>query len=169
MLITINEAKTLARPINAKVSDDKILAYIRECESQYIKVALGDDLYNDLRVASPSGYDDKQLLLMNGGTYTNKCGKTRIFDGLKVALAYYVYAKNVMSGDVESTRYGMVVKEDTYSSHINNKDRATCYNEALQVADSYLADCVVYAKSVDLIECGASRTASSGSVTIRKI
>ena len=90
--------------------------------------------------------------------------------GLKVAISYFVYAQNVMTGDFESTRYGMVIKDGDYSTRISSKERSDCYNNTLEVANYYLAECVKYCKVKKLITTKTNRSVvSTGGMTIRKI
>ena len=89
--------------------------------------------------------------------------------GLRVAISYYVYAQNVMSGDFESTRYGMVLKDSDYSSRMSSKERSDCYNNALEVANTYLKDCLRFCKVKGLVENKSLSSSRTGSIVIRKI
>lgn len=158
----------------------------------YIKPVLGDELFLALLFQNYDASDTRYDILLNGGSYrgaerVDPCScntpliddegndvegeelpDTKYLTGLRVAMSYFVYAQNIMTGDFQSTRYGMVMKENEYSSHLSSKDRSDAYNNALEVANTYLRECVAYAKSVGLIK--ASRRAyGSGSVRIRKI
>lgn len=163
-LITIEELKTLGRPIG-KVADEKLNAFITEAEQLHVKPILGDELF--LELLHTTG-DQKKDILLHGGEYQTKKG-TRTFMGLKSALSYFVYAQNIMTGDIESTRYGTVIKSGDYSEHISSKERSEAYNNALDVANTYLQECVDYCREVGLIKTAGKSRASFGGITIRKI
>ena len=136
-LITTLEVADLSRSMSVHVDEDKIDTYIRESESIDIKSALGDALYLDVK-ENP----EKYKLLLDGGTYEDKCGEKKIFMGIKTALAYYTYARIVKNGDGNVTRYGFVHKEDEYSSRPDIKEKVMAYNDAFSIADRYLKECV---------------------------
>lgn len=164
-LVTAQEITKLGRPIG-KVDPDKLTAYITEAEQLYIKPILGTSLF--LKLLTEEKYDKTQKLL-DGGTYTDDNGDLQSFVGLKVTLSYYVYAQNVMSGDFQSTRFGMTIKSDDFSNHLSSKERSDCYNNSIEIANSYLRECVAYCKAVGLIARAGRPTASFGGITIRKI
>ncbi len=62
--------------------------------------------------------------------------------GIKTALAYYTYARIVKNGDLNVTRYGLMQKEDEYSSRPDIKEKVMAYNDAFSIADRYLKECV---------------------------
>ena len=190
-LITPEILRKTGRPIG-KVDSSQLEAYIEEVEQMYIKPVLGDELFLALLFQNYDASDTRYDILLNGGSYrgaerVDPCScnapliddegndvegeelpDTKYLTGLRVAMSYFVYAQNIMTGDFQSTRYGMVMKENEYSSHLSSRDRSDAYNNALEVANTYLRECVTYAKSVGLIK--ASRRAyGSGSVRIRKI
>ncbi len=165
-LATPQEIVELGRPIG-KVDPEKLTAYITEAEQLYIKPTLGTSLF--LKLLDYEGEDEKIGKLLDGGVYDDDKGEVQSLVGLKVALSYYVYAQNVMSGDFQSTRFGMTVKNDDYSSHLSSKERSDCYNNTLEIAHSYLRECVSYCKSTGLIKQSGTPSASFGGITIRKI
>ena len=83
-LITTDEVSALSRGMSVHLDPDKIETYIRESENIYIKSALGDELFLDVKT-NP----DKYALLLDGGTYETKCKEKKLFTGLRIALAYY--------------------------------------------------------------------------------
>lgn len=136
-LITKIDVSSLSRGMSVHVDEDKIDTYIRESESIDIKSALGDAFYLDVRE-----HPEKYALLLDGGTYEDKCGEKKIFMGIKTALAYYTYARIVKNGDLNVTRYGLMQKEDEYSSRPDIKEKVMAYNDAFSIADRYLKECV---------------------------
>lgn len=166
-IISPDEVVKLGRPIG-KVEESKLLAFITEAEQMNIKPALGDALF--LKILAEGESNDIYKLLLNGGTYNDCNGEMRSFMGLKVALSYYVYAQNVMTGDFQSTRFGTVLKQGDYSREISSKERSDCYNNALEVAHHYLKECVGYCKTKGLFKSNKSRrVVSTGGCIIRKI
>lgn len=168
-IITPQEARSLSRPIG-KVSDDKILSFIVEVEQTMIRKTLGDDLY--IRIIDNLDRPESEIkMLLEGGRYKDRCGRTKILTGLKSAEAYYVYAQNVRAGDYESTRYGMVIKDDSYSTGISQKERDMIANNATLIGDTYLKECIEYCKDVGLMKCharGGNAHLTTGCI-IRKI
>lgn len=166
-IIKPSEVVSLGRPIG-KVDESKLLAYITEAEQMNIKPALGDELF--LNIINEGEENDLYKLLLNGGVYKDNDQNARSFMGLKVALSYFVYAQNVMTGDFQSTRYGTVIKQGEYSQGISSKERSDCYNNAFEVAQHYLSECLAFCKVYNLIRNrNGSRTISTGGCTIRKI
>lgn len=177
-MITAAEVKTSGRPIGKMVDDDKLTSYITETEQLQIKPVLGDPLYLQIckeLEKEESERDSRITTLLNGGVYevTDCKGDEQkgehYFEGLKVAISYFVYAQNLMSGDYQSTRFGTVLKSDDYSSHISDKQRSDNYNNVMEIANAYLKDCVGYCKSVGLIKSGGRGKINFGGITIRKI
>lgn len=167
-LITIEEAKSLGRPLG-DIKGEKLTSYIKEVENTQIKPSLGDALFKDLQDPDKKEEDPLSTLL-NGGEYKDGSGVFRSFAGLKVAISYFVYVKILMSGDLESTRYGFVEKQGMYSQHLSTAARSAAYNEAMEVAQHYLNECVAFCKDKDLIDRkNIRRGVTSGGCTIKKI
>lgn len=165
-LLTPAEVCKLGRPIG-NVDPVKLTAYITETEQLYIKPVFGTPLF--LKLFDDANTDNRIATLMDGGVYEDAEFGTQSFAGLKVTLSYFVFAQNVMSGDFQSTRYGIVVKDGDYSTHISSKERSDCYNNTLEIAHAYLRECVAYCKSVELLEKPGRAKAALGGITIRKI
>lgn len=178
-IITVEQLRKLGRPIGKMVSEDKLLAFITESEQLQVKPIIGDTLFMRImnELSKDSVEDEKINLLLDGGTY--RCtyyGKNagadndvRCFMGLRLALSYFVYAQYVMSGDVESTRYGLNIKNDEYSSHVSDKSRSNLYNNANEIGKGYMQECVAFCKISGLmVEQGKSKI-NMGGCTIKKI
>ncbi len=166
-IISPKEIISLGRPIG-KVDEPKLLAYITEAEQMNIKPALGDELF--LNILSDGETNETYKMLLSGGTYRDSSDNLHSFVGLKAALSYFVYAQNVMTGDFQSTRFGTVIKQGDYSQGISSKERSDCYNNALEVANHYLSECIAYCKSKNLLGNRSNRKVlSTGGCTIRKI
>lgn len=165
-LITPAELSQFGRPISTKTDEDKLKAYIIEAEQMNIKPVLGDDLF--LSILEKGEDDDKVRTLLNGGTYQSD-DRIYSFAGLKSAISYYVYAKYLMVGDFNATRFGVMMKEDSYSSHISSSERSNAYSDTLEVANCYLQDCVAYCKRIGLMSGLPGSQKATGAVKIRKI
>lgn len=165
-IVTARDIENAGRPLG-QVDESRLLSYITECEMMYIKPVLGDRLYHSL-LADEEDANEKYVQLLNGGTY-EVSGNIYAFAGLKATLSYYVFAKIVMVGDFQPTRYGMVLKESDYSSHISSAERSACYNDTLEVAHAYLQECIDYCKRMGLLTNGIGKAKASGGIRIRKI
>lgn len=139
LLITTSEVMTLARDMSNHVDKSKIEVYLRESENIDIKNALGDSLFLDLKE-----HPDKYKTLLEGGVYETEYGDKKVLTGLKSALAYYTFARLVKNGDGNVTRFGFVNKESDYSSHSEFREKLMAYNDAFDVANKYLKECVIY-------------------------
>lgn len=166
-LINPSEVIVSGRPMGNNINEDRLLAYITEVEMMNIKPVLGDNLFHQL-LRSVDEPNDIITKLMSGGSYEYD-GKVYYFAGLKSTISYYVFAKNVMVGDFQPTRYGIVLKESDYSSHISTAERSACYNDTIEVANAYLQDCIDYCKRVGLLTKGIGKSTSSGGIKIKKI
>nr|DAN89907.1 MAG TPA: hypothetical protein [Caudoviricetes sp.] len=165
-LITVDEAKTLGRIIGRHVDDDDILSYINETEQIDIKKALGDKLFMDVLENEGGKYD----ILLKGGSYTSKDNIVHTFVGLKIAMSYYVYGRFVKNAYIQADRFGAVIKDGEYSSQPSAKERSDCYNDAFQVAYTYLQECLNYINTMfPSGNCGDKKYIKSNRVIIRKI
>lgn len=138
-LITTKEVSYLSRDMSSHIDEDKINIYIRESEDIDIKSALGAALFMDLKE-----HPEKYETLLNGGLYTDRCGETHSFSGLKRTLAYYTYARLVKNADGNLTRYGFVEKDSEYSNNVEFKKQLMAYNDAFSIANTYLKECVMF-------------------------
>lgn len=127
----------MARDMSKHVDEDRINVYIRESEDIDLKSALGDALFLDVK-NNTQKYD----VLLNGGEYNDRCGNVCAFSGLKRALAYYTYARLVKNADGNLTRFSYVSKDSEYSHAVDFKQKLMAYNDAFNIADRYLKECV---------------------------
>lgn len=160
-LTTPDNVRKNTRPVSEHLDDERIVIYIDEAEHLNVKPRIGDALFVDLlkwvqasdKSAFPAGYQT----LMDGGVYEGptgaECGSaptTKMFKGLRATLEYYVYAKLVKNNNLNVTRFGLVDKNDDYSSSIELKQRLAAEKDALSVADGYMADCLDFLKVADI-------------------
>lgn len=137
-LITAKEVPVLSRDMSAHIDDARLEVYIRESENIDLKSALGDGLYLDIK-QNP----DKYTTLLEGGEY-EFCNEKKVFAGLKVALAYYTYARFVKNGDGHVARFGYTNKDSEYSTLADIKQKSQAYNEAYSIANTYMKECVQF-------------------------
>lgn len=165
-ITTVEDVRLAGRPMKT-VSEEQLSAFINEAENLYIKPLLSEKLYND--ILSKGVALEPYRTLYEGGVYNSTDGEQVSFMGLRVAISYYVYAQNIMSGDFQATRYGMVIKDNDYSQPLSDKSRSAAYNNALEIASAYMQDCLSYCRAMGLLDSTRRKTRSSGSVRIRKI
>lgn len=134
----------------------------------------GEETDEEVSVQSDDTEDERSLkieTLLNGGLYTKSNGTQSYLNGLIITESYFVYAQNVRSGDFESTRYGMRVKDDEYSSSISAKERDQIANSSTEIGNEYLNEVLSYCLDMGLVnpkDCGVSMNITSSCV-IRKI
>lgn len=97
-----------------------------------------------IKGVSVAAADPRFNTLMQGGRWTTKDGRTRLLTGLKTALAYYALARIVRDGNIQTTTYGAVVKDDQYSAEAEKSERQRQYRELFEQADSYMAEVISY-------------------------
>lgn len=146
-LTTPDSVREDVRPMSNKIKDDRILPYIEEVEQRIVKPRISDELYIDLLLwidaEDKTSFPEEYEMLMNGGIYETYSGK-KIFKGLKMAVNYYVYAKILKNNDLNITRFGVVSKEEEYSSRVELSNRLAAEKDVLQVADGYISECIDY-------------------------
>lgn len=143
-LILPAEVGELARPCYA---DDALLTQIiAESEREDIRPRIGAAIYVALKeAATDEDLTGGMRVLLLGGTWTDPAGKVRYLDGLKTALAYYVYGRVIRDGNITSTRYGAVIKSDDNSNSASDTaERQRQYRQAFAAADTMLTEAVNY-------------------------
>lgn len=145
-LITVERFKELARPTSKHIDDGEVQTFIRECEDIYIIPAIGLTHFKALQEDEEK---PKNMTLLDGGEFEDKEGKLKKCSGLRLALSYFVYAKMVMSDGGLLTRTGLMQHNDSYASREDDKNRVRMYNDAMNVAETYLGSCLAYLKSVE--------------------
>lgn len=145
-LITVERFKELARPTSKHIDDGEVQTFIRECEDIYIIPAIGLARFKALQ---EDEIEPKNITLLDGGDYEDKEGILKKCSGLRLALSYFVYGKMVMSDGGLLTRTGLMQHNDSYASREDDKNRVRMYNDAMNVAETYLGSCLAYLKSVE--------------------
>lgn len=139
-ILTVERFKELARPTSKHVDDAEIMTFIRECEDILIIPAIGLKRYKALLVEH---LDEDNKILLEGGEYEDNTALKKC-SGLQIALSYFVYAKMIMSDGGILTRTGLMQHNDSYASRSDDKNRVRRYDEAMNVAEAYLATCLAY-------------------------
>lgn len=99
------------RDISINIDDDRLDGFIHEAQTQEIKAFLGEPLYADV-VNNPASVGPPDYVkLLDGGDYT-KQGETVKFNGLRIVLVYYAWARLVKTNQMNVTRYGVVSKQE---------------------------------------------------------
>lgn len=138
-LISLEDIGRLARACYA--DEDIAASLISEAERLDIKPKIGDALF--IRITQdnvPAGYD----VLLDGGEWADRQGAARYLTGLRTALAYYAYGRIIRDGNIQSTRFGAVVKTDDNSADSERSERARQYREAFTAADGYMMEVLDY-------------------------
>lgn len=136
-LITRTEIQQY-KQISDSLDNTKLTQLILEAQEQDLRPLLGESLYTDILI-NPDDYSD----LLNGGSYTYQ-ETTYINVGLKIVLACYVYARNVLFGDVTDTPFGSVFKEEQSSSRVDLKMKQTLYDQNREIAFNYFRNVEYY-------------------------
>lgn len=140
-LIKREDIEREARPCTA---DATIVTHaIEEAQNIDIRPRIGDAFF--VRLFDET--DKEAQAALEGGTYTDDCGNTRIYAGIRKALAYYAYGRIVRAGSGVQTRYGYVEKYGDNSQVADRADRVSAYQEAFAIADHYLAETMQYIAS----------------------
>lgn len=142
-IITISDISKLARPTYGDNDQDR--ACLHEAEMLDMQRVLGPSLYADLKDECLEPDDT----LMEGGTYTDGCGRKHVIAGVKRALAYYAYARIIRTGSQVQTRGGWVEKEGDYSELADARQREKSAQEMTDIADRYMNECLAYVYESD--------------------
>ena len=137
MLLSLDDIQSF-KSLSSSINEAKaLLPFVQEAEEFDIVPFLGQELFNALKTdfeASPSlaTYAD----LFNGSTYTYS-DRSYTHQGIKAVLAYYSYARYVANSNTVSTKYGLVVKENEFSSPVSEKTLARRISQAQSGAAVY--------------------------------
>lgn len=149
-LITVEEFKTIARPVSIHIDEAHVLAYITEAEDVSIIPAIGYDLYKEI-VTSEELSEDLRALL-EGGEFTPvpRCGCAetglQYCKGLKATTAYYAYARALRADGAIVSRAGFMQHDNEYARHIDD-GKLRNYNDVTDIAERYLSSCLLYIQS----------------------
>jgi hypothetical protein len=97
--------------------------YVREAQLFDFKTMVREEFFMDILANKD---DTKWKLLIDGGEYEFK-GRNYQFEGIATILAYFSYARFVMSSSAVSTSFGMVVKTNPNSQPLGLEERKNFY------------------------------------------
>lgn len=138
-LIQISDIKAI-KPISDNIDVARLDPYIIEAQDLDIRPFLGDPLFYDLvEGVNASPQSTKYLELINGKSYTNSYGHTIYFDGLKVAIAYFAYARFMQNQGINVTRFGIVKKLNDTSEPIDQAAIDRFVGNTRSIGNSYIA------------------------------
>lgn len=161
------------RPIAENINDPaRLEPYIKEAETLRLVDLLGASLYKWLDETDFSGVgpftfirdDGKEIaitkeqltIIMDGGYYTDTCGKGQMTEGLKVGVAYLVYSRFVMNNPINPTAFGVRYKNGEFSTEVEDQVLARASSEARKIGEAYLYKAVAYLKTLNLLPCCAT-------------
>lgn len=124
------------------IDAEEVEKWIDECEHLFIVPAIGAEMY--ARLTSGEILTEQEEMLLEGGAYVQKGKGTALFKGLRWALGYYVLAKMIRNDGGLLSRGGFFRHEDEYGSRLDDKNNVNRYNDAMNVADSYLNGALLY-------------------------
>ena len=132
----IADFKQISKALSADKSDE----YIREAQEIDLRALLSPKFYADLIANYTS---TKYQTLINGTSYVVD-GVTYEFSGLKAVLAYYAYARLVLTVDVVSTPFGLNRKLSQDSEPISSAQKRDIRDESRQTASTYFQQVKAY-------------------------
>lgn len=158
-LLTVEQFRSLARPTSPHLDEVEINAYVRECEDEKIIPAIG---WRNFKAATgvcvwDSTFDDtfNPDLFLNGGEWSRLeqvCGKQEevlhYCNGIRKALAYFVYAKLLRADGSIVTRTGAMRHREEYADHVDDS-KLRQYNDTVGLAEMYLSDALLYLRDKD--------------------
>ena len=166
MLIKVDDIRKI-RQVAKNIPDEKIEIYIREAESLDIIPYIGaafyqklnnigdiklDEVGNYLRdhddtIISTQNEDDlpiNEWKFLNGGYYKTQNGELKHFEGIRIAICYYSYARFVLMHSTQVSPFGVVTKMGDESNASDLKTITAISAEARKIADEYLRQSMEY-------------------------
>lgn len=153
-LLTVGQFRELARPTSIHLDEEAVQAYIRESEDASIIPAIGWDLYKHLteedapRPQRLMESFDKEIATEGGEwTETDERGEqtVRYCNGLRIALAYFAYARMQRADGNIISRAGAMRHREDRADHTDDQ-KLKQYNDIVDMAERYLSDTLYYIK-----------------------
>ncbi|MCR5863076.1 hypothetical protein LRS05_13480 [Flavobacterium sp. J372] len=116
------------RQIAKSLNNDKLNESILEAQLLDLKPLLGERLFDNI-IALPEDYTE----LLDGGVYTHD-GIEYSNYGLKMALAYFAYARYVMFSHATDTPYAFVEKRNTDSQPVTSETKKSLFTTNREIA-----------------------------------
>lgn len=106
------------KTINLNQNQERQLdPFIAEAEKFDTKKLLGAALFQDI-IDNPA--DPDNVTLLDGATYNNNNGDPVSFEGLKVMIVYFAFARYVGGKNITDTAFGFVNKQGENSDQVDN-------------------------------------------------
>jgi hypothetical protein len=129
---------TKYRQIAKNPNSDKLNECILEAQLLDLKPLLGEKLFDKITAGSENHNE-----LLEGGIYTYD-GIEYSNYGLKMALAYFAYARYVIFSHVTDTPYAIVEKRNTDSQPIPAETKKSVYNTNREIAGKVWSNVKMY-------------------------
>lgn len=126
------------RQIAKSPNNDKLNESILDAQLLDLKPLLGEKLFDSI-VANPVSHKD----LLDGGIYTHD-GIEYSNYGLRMALAYFAYARYVMFSHVTDTPYSIVEKRNPDSQPIASETKKSVFNANREMANKVWSNVRAY-------------------------
>lgn len=166
MIITVEDIRKV-RPIAYNIDEERVNVFIREAAELDVIPEIGADIYErfnqlgnivvdaeranlqteegaDIYALSEGDLSTEEHKFLFGGYYTDDCGKGRYFSGLKMALAYFAYARLVRNAQINVTPYGVVRKLGEESEPTSQTTIASVSADAYNIGKALLAEALRY-------------------------
>jgi hypothetical protein len=155
-LLTAEMWPKYTRAVSQHLDDEEVEKWIDECEQLFIVPAIGADLF--VRLAKGEELTEQEGMLLEGGSYNQeRCGCSDayvgMFKGLRWALSYFVLAKMIRNDGGMLSRGGFFRHDDEHGSHLDDRNNVNRYNDAMNVAETYLNGALLYWKSTNKDDC----------------
>jgi hypothetical protein len=140
LLISKTDVANYAQ-ISANVNEEKYLQpHILHAQNIDLKPVFGSIFWTDLIL---NRADDNYKQLLDGGEYVVD-GKTKIFQGLKAAIALFSYSRYISSKNIVDTNFGLVTKDTDVSSAVDLKSKQFASQQARAAGQVYLSEAIEY-------------------------
>lgn len=149
--------------IPESVDEERLNASIREAQDDDLRKGLGEKLFADV-IIDPT--DPRNVLLLDGDTYTDSSGNAIIFSGARIALAYWSAAKFVRKNQITITSHGVVKKQSQHSEQASAEEISILSNSLKAQGNSYFEQVKKYLceKSSEFPEYNEGDSTISGPV-----
>lgn len=126
------------RQIAKSPNNDKLSESILDAQLLDLKPLLGEKLFDKI-ITSPEDHAE----LLDGGIYAHD-GIEYSNYGLKMALAYFTYARYVMFSQVTDTPYAIIEKRNTDSQPVTPETKKSIFNTNREMADKVWSNVKIY-------------------------
>ncbi len=140
-LVQLADMKSIVKNIYSNIDEYRINSAVMEAQNIDVKPLINEQVY--IALIEGDTVPDNYLPLMNGCIYTYNSLKYK-FEGLKVAIIYFAYARLIKGLDNSISAGGFVQKTNDFSTHSSIKERMNAANEAEEIGNCHLKECLDY-------------------------